>query len=134
MGDRKLTAYCVALTVALLVSGCATTAVKLPEAPTVEEVVKLSQAGVPPDEIIRRMHEARAVYLLPASELAKLHDQGVSDRVIDYMNQTHLEAVRREEALYQRDLYLWYGWPSYRGYPGYWWYGAPYGPWAPYWY
>jgi hypothetical protein len=32
-------------------------------------------------------------------QLARLHDQGVADAVINYMQQTYLEAVRREEAI-----------------------------------
>ena len=32
-------------------------------------------------------------------QLARLHDQGVADAVINYMQQTYLEAVRREQNL-----------------------------------
>ena len=32
-------------------------------------------------------------------QLARLHDQGVADPVINYMQQTYLEAVRREQNL-----------------------------------
>jgi len=31
--------------------------------------------------------------------LAQLHDQGVQDQVINYMQQTYLDAVRREQDL-----------------------------------
>lgn len=86
---------------------------------------------MPAEEIITRMQEARAVYRLPASELAKLREQGVTDRVIDYMNQTQIAAARREEAWHQFDRYMWYGWPY--GYP-YRWYGPPYAPFGPFWY
>jgi hypothetical protein len=33
------------------------------------------------------------------AQLARLHDQVVADAVINYMHQTYLEAVRREEAI-----------------------------------
>jgi hypothetical protein len=33
------------------------------------------------------------------AQLARLHDQGVADAVINYMQQTYLEAVRREQNL-----------------------------------
>jgi hypothetical protein len=111
---------------ASLAAGCAALGPPLPPPPTIDEIVGSSAAGVPADDIIKRMRESQAVYRLPASELAKLHDQGVPDKVIDYMQRTHIEAERYEEYLRTRDLYLWYGWPSYRGV-------YPYGYWYPYW-
>ena len=116
--------------IAGLAPGCATLGPPLPPPPTIDEIVRLSAAGVPADDIIKRMRDAQAVYRLPASELAKLHSQGVPDRVIDYMQRTYIEAERYDEYLRTRDLYLWYGWPSYLGiYPyGYWY---PYTGWRP---
>ena len=110
------------LAVAGLAAGCAAVGPPLPPPPTIDEVVKLSTEGVPAHDIIERMRDAQAVYRLPASELAKLHGQGVPDKVIDYMQRTYIAAERYDEYLRTRDLYLWSGWPSYRGiYPyGYW--------------
>ncbi len=90
----------------------------------------MSAANVPADEIVKRMRESRAVYRLPASELAKLREQGVPDKVIDHMQRTYIEAERYDEYLRARDRYLWYGWPSYRGV-----FPSPYGylPPYPYW-
>jgi len=120
------------LAVTGLASGCATPGPPLPPPPTVDEIVRLSAAGVPADDIVQRMRDARAVYRLPASELAKLRGRGVPDEVIDYMQRTYIEAERREEYLRTRDLYLWYGWPSYRGvYPYGYWYPYPYPTWRP---
>ena len=100
----------------LFAGGCST--VPRPAPPTVADVVRLSKEGVPADEIIRRMDQAGAVYRLPASQLAKLHDDGVPDSVIDYMNQTNIEAARRDEAFFQANRYMWYGPPFYyRDYP-----------------
>lgn len=112
----------VLLLVAGLAAGCAAVGPPLPPPPTIDEVVNLSTEGVPAHDIIKRMRDAQAVYRLPASELAKLHGQGVPDRVIDYMQRTYIAAERYDEYLRTRDLYLWSGWPSYRGiYPyGYW--------------
>lgn len=112
---------------AALLAACAGTGTPRPDPPTVEEVVKMAKAGTAPEEIIRRMQESNAVYPLPASDLARLRGQGVADQVIDHMQRSWIEAVRREERLrhWQYDFY--YGFPRYRGYP-YW--GWPYwGPW-----
>ncbi len=114
------------LLIAGLAAACAAPGPPLPPPPTLDEIVRLSAAGVPADDIIQRMRAARAAYRLPASELARLHGEGVPDRVIDYMQRTYIEAERYDEYLRTRDLYLWSGWPSYRGI-------YPYGSWYPYW-
>ena len=79
---------------------------KLPPAPTVAEIVEMSKSGMNEDEIIKRIHASRAVYQVPASELAKMRAQGVPDKVIDYMHQSYIEAVRYAEWLRARDAYL----------------------------
>jgi hypothetical protein len=99
-----------------ILAACAT-APQLPPAPTTAEIVQMSKDGQPADAIIRRMMESRAFYPLPASELAKLREQGVPDRVIDYMQQSYVEAVRYEEWSRARDA-----WPPF----------GPYGPYGPY--
>jgi hypothetical protein len=43
------------------------------------------------------MRDSGTVYRLTAAQLAQLHDQGVADPVIDYMQQTYLNAVLREQ-------------------------------------
>jgi len=115
----KYRSWC--LTLALVAAaGCSTLGTPRPAPPTVAEVVRLSKEGVAADEIIRRMDQSGAMYRMPASQLAKLHDEGVADSVIDYMNQTNIEAARRDEAFFQANRYMWYGPPFYyRDYP-YW--------------
>jgi hypothetical protein len=104
----------------LMLGGCATLP-PLPPAPTTDEIVQMSKDGIPPAEIIQRMEESRALYALKASELAKLRQDGVSDEVIDYMQQTLIEAERAREAMRERDRMWMYGYPYYPGYPwGYW--------------
>ena len=97
----------------LLVTGCATLDQRLPPPPTQAEIVRMAQDGKSAADMIALMKAARAVYRLPASELAKLHAQGVPDEVIDYMQQTLIEAERYEEYQRTRDRYGWFGWPGY---------------------
>lgn len=115
------------LVLALFIGGCATFGQPLPPPPTTAEIVQMAKDGVPADDIIKRIHEAQAVYRLPASELAKLREQGVPDKVVDYMQQTYIADERWREHLRSRDFYMWYGWPYY--YRGYWGYGSPF--WGP---
>ena len=65
----------------------------------VSEVILMSKEGMPAETIVTKMRDANTVYRLTAAELAYLHDQGVADPVINYMQQTYLEAVRREQNL-----------------------------------
>ncbi len=102
--------------------GCATTGPRL----TSQQIVSMSKAGVPADQILQRMKESGTVYRFSASELARLKEQGVPDAVIDYMQSTYLADVRREQALLD-----WHMAPS----GSYWasWRGWPRGPagWSP---
>ncbi len=110
---NSVKALCAAALLAM-VSGCATFGEPLPPAPSLVDIVESSKAGQSPQQIIERMQRSRAVYRLPASELAKLREQGVSDQVIDYMQRVHFDAIRFEESLRVRSFY-----------------GPGFGPWGP---
>ena len=70
---------------------------------TVGQVVRMSKAGARVDEIVARMRASGTVYRLSASHLAHLHDEGVSDAVLDYMQRTYLRAIRRNQFLADAD-------------------------------
>lgn len=82
------------LGVCLSVAGC-TTYGKTPL--TVNRVVEMSKAGVSTSEILAEMRSSRTVYPLKASQLVRLHEQGVPDEVIDYMQSTYIASVRRQQ-------------------------------------
>lgn len=92
----------VPLVLLLLVTACA----GYPGGPPflVSEVVETAQGGAPAEEIVARMRAGGGVYRLRASELARLREQGVPDEVIDYMQETWLEQVRREAWFEGREL------------------------------
>lgn len=92
-----------------LLNGCAALegeAVKPPV--TVSAVIQMTRENVPADTIVKKMRETRTVYRLSATELVQLHDQGVSDLVLNYMQETYLDAVRRDQA--QADWSTWEMW------------------------
>ncbi len=108
------------LAAGLFPAGCATTdKTKVPPV-TVGDIVKMSKDGLPPSEIIARIHQSGTVYRLKASELAKLKEQGVSDEVIDYMQKTYIHALQRDQQL--EDARYWTRWED-----GYWYGGLPFG-------
>lgn len=96
---RLVPAALIALSLAL--GGCAGMQRKPP--PSLEEVVQMSREGVPAQEIIDRLRETRAVYRLTGSRLAQLRDEGVSDEVLDYLQQAYIDHVRWQERAYYHD-------------------------------
>jgi hypothetical protein len=80
-----------------LLSGCATL-FKQPEPVTVDQVIEMSKEGVPAEAIVKKMRDSETVYRLTAAQLAKLHDVGVADPVLDYMQRTYIEEQRREQS------------------------------------
>jgi hypothetical protein len=115
------------LTCMALFSGCATLGDKQPNPPiTASEVITMTKEGVPANIIVDKMRNSGTAYRLTAEQIAKLHDQGVADKVINYMQQTYLYAVRQDQSLAGGDYWslgadgFWYGGPYY-GWPPEWW-------------
>ena len=97
---RRQMSVSMLLTGSALLSGCAALGVDQSEQPVmVSEVIRMSKENVPAENIVNKMRDSRAVYRLNAAQLAKLHDQGVADLVLNYMQETYLNAVRREQDL-----------------------------------
>jgi hypothetical protein len=115
----------------LLLQGCAVYNPNYASTVPVSDIVKESRAGVPSKDIIRELRRTHSVYTLNANELARLKEEGVQDSVINYMEQTHLNAIRQEQRM--EDYY--YGYPGYGWGPGWGWglgwgFGYPFGYWG----
>ena len=97
---RRQMSVSMLLTGSALLSGCAALGVDQSEQPVmVSEVIRMSKENVAAETIVNKMRDSRAVYRLNAAQLAQLHDQGVADLVLNYMQETYLNAVRREQDL-----------------------------------
>ena len=107
------------LLLALTMAGCAMFGGARPQPVTVPEVVEMSKTGTPAADIITKMRASGMVYRLKASQLADLKQQGVAPEVIDHMQQTYLNAVKRD-ASYE-------DWQHWSRYNDYWYGGVPYG-------
>ena len=97
---------------AVLLGGCATTAELQRRSITPDQVVEMSKAGESADAIIQKLKDSQTVYQLSAAGLVKLHEQGVPDAVLDYMQGTYVDAVRQEES---RRAYFYQPYPYFYG-------------------
>ena len=89
-----------------LFAGCAVLQRRPP--PSLAQVVEMSQAGKPAEEIIRELQDTRAVYPLTGSQIARLHDQGVADAVLDYLQSAYAESIRWDARLHYENSFLWH--------------------------
>ena len=80
-------------------AGCATTQYPVPayNRYSAEDIIAMAHAGEPSKEIIAKLQAANGFYPLRASDLVRLHEQGVPLDVLDYMQDTYIRGVRREE-------------------------------------
>ncbi|HZP86489.1 MAG TPA: hypothetical protein VFB54_06690 [Burkholderiales bacterium] len=109
----------------LALAGCASAPSKPPV--TLEQVVQMSREGVPPGDIIAKMRDSDTVYRLSGSQLARLKQQGVSDEVLDYMQDTYLRDMQLRGRMYAYDPYWWGPYPGWGPYPSWAWaYPYPY--------
>lgn len=90
----------------LLLSGCAGLQRRPP--PSIDQIVQMSQDGKSAEEIVRELQETRAVYPLTASQIVKLHEQGVADAVLDYMQNAYAESIRWNARMQYESSFWWY--------------------------
>lgn len=79
---------------------------------TVSDILQMTREGAKAHTIISKMRKSHTVYRLKADQLAKLQKDGVSADVINYMEQTHLMAVKHNQQLEDQG-YWWPGWDGY---------------------
>jgi hypothetical protein len=105
-GSSRISRHAAAVLCLVLLAGCAGLQRRPP--PTLEQVVEMSQAGKPAEEIIRDLQDTRAVYPLTGSQIARLHDQGVPDAVLDYLQNAYAESIRWDARLRYENSFLWH--------------------------
>jgi hypothetical protein len=108
---HPLRAYCfprlAAIFLGLIVlSGCAGMQRRPP--PSVGQIVEMAKAGKPAEEIIRELQETRAVYPLTAAQILKLHDQGVPETVLDYMQNAYVDSIRLDARMQYESTFWWH--------------------------
>ena len=86
-----------------------------------EQIVEMARKGETTAAIIARIQQSDTVYSLTASQFVQLSKDGVTDAVLDYMQQTYIKAVERNA---RRQAYsdLWFSTHGWYGHP---WYSYP---------
>jgi hypothetical protein len=86
-GPRSLS-RCLPLAATLLLAACAT-----PQPLQLNEVVTRSQNGQSPSQVTGAIRSSKTTYALRGSDFGKLKEAGVSDAVLDYMQQSFFNDV-----------------------------------------
>ena len=106
----------------LLVAACASLEPR-PKPLTSDEVIGLAKSGSSAQQIIEDLKRTDTVIPLSATEIVRLHDAGVPNEVLDYLQRVQIDEIRWRDRWSQM---YWYG-PLYRGYS----YGFGPCPWPP---
>ena len=97
----------------LLLASCATLE-KHPNPLTAEDVIARAKSGVAAKAIIEELFRTDTVIPLNAAEVVRMHEAGVPDEVLDYMQHALIEEIRARDRF--ANSYWWYG-PGF--YPGF---------------
>ena len=95
----------------LSLAGCAT--VDQPQPLTGADIVWLAKSGKSAPEIIEELRRTGTVLPLQASDIVALHESGVPDEVLDYLQRAQIDEIRWRDRFSQG---YWYGPGYYRGF------------------
>ncbi len=95
----------------LLLGGCAT--LDSPPPLSGAEIVELARAGKTAPEIIAELQRTDTVLALAASDIVNLHEAGVPDEVLDYLQRVQIDALLWRERY--NNMWFGYGGGAYGG-------------------
>ena len=98
--------------------GCATPHPR-PVPLTQADIISMVKAGMTEEGIMRRIDETGTVFRLSSDDVIRLRNEGVSDRLVNFMLDTYTRAAvaeqRRRDFDYQFSYGYYYGHPWHRG-------------------
>src|SRR4029077_9880440 len=94
----------------LMLAGCSTLE-KHPNPLTPDDLIARAKSGATAKAMIDEIFYTDTLIALNAAETVRLHDAGVPDEVLDYLQQRQLEELRWRD----RSFNYWYGPGFYRG-------------------
>ena len=109
---RFLVKHAAWLAALVLVAGCASITEQVPQIQRIspeelerimpkqvpnlslDEIVQLSQAKVPAEQIIQKIKESQSQYALTPSQVLEMSKKGVDAKVLDFIQANHEQAIR----------------------------------------
>ncbi len=85
----------------LALAGCA--GLERPQPLSGAELVVLAREGKTPQQMIDELKRTDTVLMLQASDIVQLHESGVPNEVLDYLQRAQIEEIRRRER--QQQMY-----------------------------
>lgn len=64
---------------------------------TVPQIIEMTKAGASDQEIINEIQQSKTVYKLDGNAYARLRQVGVSNNVINYMQETYTNAIQNSQ-------------------------------------
>jgi len=64
---------------------------------TVPDIIQMSKDGLSSKDIISEIRQSHTAYNLKADQLVKLRDEGVQDSVLNYMEETKIDAIQQNQ-------------------------------------
>ncbi len=64
---------------------------------TVPEIIEMTKAGATDQEIINEIQQSKTVYKLDGNAYARLRQIGVSNDVINYMQETYTDEIQKRQ-------------------------------------
>ena len=96
----------------LALAGCATLE-KHPNPMSADDVIARARTGASAKEIIAEIFRTDTVIPLSAAEIVRMHEGGVQNEVLDYLQQRQIEEIRLRDRFANS---YWYGPSLYRGF------------------
>ena len=81
----------------LLLGGCASVSSNSPTKVTVSQIIEMTKAGASDQEIINEIQQSKTVYKLDGNQYARLRQIGVSDNVVNYMQETYTDEIQKRQ-------------------------------------
>jgi len=81
----------------LFLGSCASVTSNTPSKVTVSQIIEMTKAGASDQEIINEIQQSRTVYKLDGNHYARLRQTGVSDNVINYMQEAYTDEIEKRQ-------------------------------------
>jgi hypothetical protein len=119
---KKVLWFTLSITGVTIIQSCVVYRPDTTKLVSVPDVVQMSKDGLYSKDIIEEINQSHTAYNLKADQLVKLHEEGVQDSVINFMEETKMDLVQQNSRYAVSSNWWLYDGFSYGGFG----WGAPY--------